>query len=118
MPPISRTASGSTAVLEYRPTETLPLLGAGCRVLRVSADAAAPHGRQNGGKRLVFHRGEIVSANGQSHPGKHPPIVDQPLWDAVQGQLASNTAERASGARARRPSFLTGMLFDSDREPE
>ena len=27
-PPISQTASGSTAVLEYRPTETLPLLGA------------------------------------------------------------------------------------------
>ena len=60
-----------------------------------------------------IYRGEIVH-NGQSHPGKHPPIVDQPLWDAVQGQLASNTAERASGARARRPSFLTGMLFDSD----
>src|SRR5215472_10308364 len=28
MPPISQTASGNTAVLEYRPTETLPLLGA------------------------------------------------------------------------------------------
>src|SRR5262249_45931691 len=27
-PPISQTASGNTAVLEYRPTETLPLLGA------------------------------------------------------------------------------------------
>jgi site-specific DNA recombinase len=60
-----------------------------------------------------IYRGEIVH-NGQSHPGKHPPIVDQPLWDAVQAQLASNTAERASGARARRPSLLTGMLFDSD----
>jgi site-specific DNA recombinase len=60
-----------------------------------------------------IYRGEIVH-NGQSHPGKHPPIVDQPLWDAVQEQLASNTAERASDARARRPSLLTGMLFDSD----
>src|SRR5215470_7776751 len=28
VPPISQTASGSTAVMEYRPTETLPLLGA------------------------------------------------------------------------------------------
>src|SRR5215471_14203694 len=28
MPPISQPASGSTAVLEYRPTETLPVLGA------------------------------------------------------------------------------------------
>ena len=27
---------------------------------------------------------------GQSHPGEHPPIIDEPLWKAVQEQLASN----------------------------
>jgi site-specific DNA recombinase len=59
------------------------------------------------------YRGEILH-NGQSHRGEHRPIVDQPLWDAVQAQLASNTAERCSGARTRRPSLLTGMLFDAD----
>jgi hypothetical protein len=36
------------------------------------------------------------------------------LWDAVQAQLAANTAERNSGTRTRQPSLLAGMLFDSD----
>src|SRR5499427_1286175 len=55
--------------------------------------------------------GEIVH-NGRSHPGGHPPIIDQLLWDAVHTQLASNTAERTSASRTRQPSLLTGMLFD------
>src|SRR6266513_5033929 len=35
------------------------------------------------------YRGEIIH-NGQSHRGAHLPILDQPLWEAVQAQLASN----------------------------
>jgi hypothetical protein len=57
------------------------------------------------------YRGEIVH-QGQSHPGEHPPIIDQPLWDAVLAQLARNTAERTSGTRTHQPSLLAGMLFD------
>jgi site-specific DNA recombinase len=60
-----------------------------------------------------IYRGEIVH-KGQSHSGEHEPIIDHPLWDAVQAQLASNTAERNSGARTRQPSLLTSMLFDRD----
>jgi DNA invertase Pin-like site-specific DNA recombinase len=60
-----------------------------------------------------IYRGEIVH-KGQSHPGDHRPIIDQSLWDAVQAQLASNRAERNSGARACQPSLLAGMLFDGD----
>src|SRR5690242_10369804 len=60
-----------------------------------------------------LYRGEIVH-KGQSHPGEHPPIIDQPLWDAVQAQLAANTADRNSGTRIRQPSLLAGMLFDGD----
>jgi len=56
--------------------------------------------------------GEIVH-NGQSHPGEHAPIIDEPLWDAAQAQLAANTAERNSGPRTREPSLLAGLLFDS-----
>ena len=41
--------------------------------------------------------GEIVH-EGQSHPGEHPPIIDQPLWDAVQMRLAGNIAERSSAS--------------------
>src|ERR1700751_3748443 len=60
-----------------------------------------------------IYRGEIVH-NQQSHLGEHTPIIDQLLWDAVQAQLAANTAERNSNTRTRQPSLLTGMLFDGD----
>src|SRR5262249_41474581 len=60
-----------------------------------------------------LYRGEIVH-KGQSHPGEHTPIIDQPLWDAVQAQLVANIAERNSGTRTRQPSLLAGMLFDGD----
>ena len=87
--------------------------------LRTSAS-----GRQGGGKPFArgalylilqnrIYRGEIVHKE-QSHPGEHMPIIDQPLWDAVQAQLASNAAERNSSARHRQPSLLAGLLFDGD----
>jgi hypothetical protein len=60
-----------------------------------------------------LYRGEIVHKD-QAHPGEHTPIIDQPLWNAVQAQLAANTAERNSGTRMRQPSPLAGMLFDGD----
>jgi len=60
-----------------------------------------------------LYRGEIVH-KGQSHLGEHMPIIDQPLWDAVQAQLATNRAERKSVTRACQPSLLVGMLFDRD----
>jgi hypothetical protein len=59
------------------------------------------------------YRGEIVH-KGQSHSGEHPPIIDPPLWDAVQMRLAGNTAERISGTRTHQPSLLAGMLFDAE----
>jgi len=60
-----------------------------------------------------LYRGETVH-RGQSHRGEHTPIIDQPLWDAVQARLNANTTERNSGARIRQPSLLAGMLFDGD----
>jgi site-specific DNA recombinase len=59
------------------------------------------------------YRGEIVH-KGQSHPSEHTPIIDQPLWDAVQMRLVGNTAERNSGTRTHQPSLLAGMLFDAE----
>jgi hypothetical protein len=58
-----------------------------------------------------LYRGEI-SHKGNSYPGEHPAIVDKPLWDDVQAVLAANRVERATGARGRHPSLLTGMVFD------
>jgi site-specific DNA recombinase len=60
-----------------------------------------------------LYRGDIVH-KGQPHPGEHTPIIDQPLWDAVQAQLATKTAERNSGTPTRQPSLLAAMLFDGD----
>jgi len=59
------------------------------------------------------YRGEIVH-KGQSYSGEHPPIIDQPLWDAVQMRLAGNTTERTSGTRTHQPSLLAGLLFDTE----
>jgi len=60
-----------------------------------------------------LYRGEIVHG-GQSHSGEHTPIIDQPLWDAAQAKLATNTAERNSGTNTHQPSPLAGMMFDGD----
>jgi len=87
--------------------------------LRTSAS-----GRISGGKPFArgalylmlqnrIYRGEIVH-NQQSYPGEHEPIIDQPLWDAVQAQLASNAAQRNEGGKTLQPSLLAGMLFDGD----
>jgi len=63
-----------------------------------------------------IYRGEIVHER-QSYPGEHVPIIDQPLWDTVQAQLAANTVDRNSATRIRQPSLLTGMLFDCSGSP-
>jgi len=87
--------------------------------LRTSAS-----GRTSGGKpfargalylilRNRIYHGEIVH-NEESYLGEHAPIIDQPLWDAVQAQLASNAAQRNDGGKTRQPSLLAGMLFDGD----
>ncbi len=57
------------------------------------------------------YRGEITH-KGHSYPGKHAAIVDKPLWDSVQAILAENRVARATGARTKQPSLLTGILFD------
>jgi site-specific DNA recombinase len=87
--------------------------------LRTSAS-----GRISGGKPFArgalylmlqnrIYRGEIVHKE-QSHHGGHTPIIDQPLWEAVQAQLAGNAAQCNKGGKTRLPSLLAGMLFDRD----
>src|SRR5437868_3905736 len=87
--------------------------------LRTSAS-----GRISGGKSFArgalylilqnrIYQGEIVH-NEKSYRGEHEPIIDQPLWDAVQAQLAGNAAQRNDGGKTRQPSLLAGMLFDDD----
>jgi DNA invertase Pin-like site-specific DNA recombinase len=61
------------------------------------------------------YRGEATH-KGSSYPGEHAEIVDKPLWDAVQAALADNRVARATGARTKQPSLLTGMVFDEAGE--
>jgi DNA invertase Pin-like site-specific DNA recombinase len=60
-----------------------------------------------------IYRGGIVHRE-QSYPGQHRPIIDRPLWDAVQTQVAGNAAQRNLGARTCQPSLLAGMLVYGD----
>jgi site-specific DNA recombinase len=57
------------------------------------------------------YRGE-VAYKGHNYAGEHAAIVDKQLWDAVQAVLAENRVTKRTGARAKQPSLLTGVLFD------
>jgi site-specific DNA recombinase len=98
------------------------LAGAGVRSKR----RVRPDGTWYGGQKLSrgalylmlqnrIYRGEITH-KGNSYPGEHPAIIDLPLWDEVQGALAKNRVERATGLRAKHPSLLAGMVFDATGE--
>src|SRR4029077_10577106 len=89
-----------------------------------SKSRTSASGRISGGKPFArgalylmlqnrIYRGEIVH-NKQSYLGEHEPIIDQLLWDAVQAQLASNSAQRKASGKAQQPSLLAGMLFDGN----
>ena len=80
-----------------------------------------PDGTEYGGQKLSrgalylmlqnrIYRGEITY-KGNSYPGEHPAIIEQPLWDEVQAVLAKNRIERATGVRAKHPSLLAGLVF-------
>ena len=62
-----------------------------------------------------IYRGEITH-KGNAYPAEHQPIVDKVLWDQVQATLAENRVDRATGADAKQPSLLAGLIFDESGE--
>jgi DNA invertase Pin-like site-specific DNA recombinase len=62
-----------------------------------------------------IYRGEITH-KANSFSGEHQAIIEQPLWDEVQAVLAKNRVERATGAHAKQPSLLAGLVFDETGE--
>jgi site-specific DNA recombinase len=101
------------------------------RLLKADLDAAgivskyrrAADGSAYGGKSLArgalylmiqnrLYRGEIVHKD-KSYPGEHKAIVEKDLWDDVQAILAENRVRRETGAGAKEPSLLGGLLVDS-----
>jgi site-specific DNA recombinase len=53
-----------------------------------------------------------VHHKGQRFAGDHPAIIEQDVWDKAQAQLASNVTARRTGASAKDPSLLAGLLID------
>lgn len=49
---------------------------------------------------------------GETYEGQHEAIIDQELWDEVQALLMANRNARSSGANAKHPSLLVGLLYD------
>ena len=91
-----------------------------------SKQRVRPDGTTYGGQKIArgalylmlqnrIYRGEITH-KGNSYPGEHPAIIDQPLWDEVHAVLTQNRVERATGARAKHPSVLGGLVFDATGE--
>ena len=98
------------------------LADAGIKSKRRTRPDGAEYGGQTFSRGALYlilqnrlYRGEIPH-KGNSYPGEQPAIVDKPLWDEIQAVLAANRVERATGARARHPSLLTGMIFDETGE--
>jgi site-specific DNA recombinase len=58
-----------------------------------------------------FFIGEIVY-RGAVHIGEHEPILDRPLFDAVQAKLAASATARQLKLKAT-PSILAGRIFDA-----
>jgi len=56
----------------------------------------------------------LIAHKGQSYPGDHKPIINRDIWEKVKLQLTSNAQDRRSGASAREPSLLVGLLFDAN----
>jgi DNA invertase Pin-like site-specific DNA recombinase len=57
-----------------------------------------------------FYLGEVVY-RGEVHRGDHAPILDRPLFEAVQAKFAVQTVARRCRLRGS-PALLTGRLFD------
>ncbi len=58
----------------------------------------------------------MVVHKGRPYPGLHKPIIERKTWERVQEQLAKNGVDHRNQSRARVPSLLTGLLFDSAGE--
>jgi DNA invertase Pin-like site-specific DNA recombinase len=51
------------------------------------------------------------------HPGQHPAIIDQDIWDRVQQQLADHIQGPRAVAAAKHPSLLAGLVIDEAGKP-
>ena len=62
-----------------------------------------------------IYRGEITH-KGNSYPGEHQAIIDEPLWNQAQAILTDNHIERSLGVSDKCPSLLAGFVYDARGE--
>jgi len=62
-----------------------------------------------------FYIGEVAYC-GEVHAGEHEPILDRPVFEAVQSRLKQQAVER-SAVRSSTPSLLAGRIFDDRLNP-
>lgn len=55
-----------------------------------------------------------IAHKDQVHPGNHPPIIDQDLWQQVQDRLESNRQGHKTRTTTQSRYLLTGLVFDTD----
>ena len=60
-----------------------------------------------------IYRGMIVH-KGEAHPGEHPAIITQELWDQVQAKLKANASGTSRRLKSQQPSLLVGLVFDGE----
>ncbi len=58
----------------------------------------------------VGHKGKVFS-------GEHQRIIDQETWNQVEAQLTTNRSKARRRNKAKSPSLLAGLLFDSRGNP-
>jgi site-specific DNA recombinase len=63
-----------------------------------------------------IYRGKIVH-KGKVYDGEHEPIVDQPLWDAVQAQLTEKALPRKRPTNEPQRAMLRGLIIDKHGRP-
>ena len=56
----------------------------------------------------------MIVHKGDAHPGEHPPIIGQELWDEVQLKLAANASGTSRRLKSQQPSLLVGLVFDGE----
>lgn len=85
--------------------------------------------RANGTGGKTFSRGALytllrnctyigkVGHKGKVFDGEHQRIIDQETWNRVEAQLTANRSKARRRSKAKAPSLLAGLLYDSRGNP-
>ena len=124
-------AEAATVVHIYQRYLELPSVMALMEELEAQGIRTKSHVSADGSKRggIPFVRGPLyhllsnpiyigkVKHRGLLHQGQHEPIIDQPLWDAVQAKRSQAIGDRRMRGNSQHASLLTGMIRDHVDRP-